>query len=96
MFDKLKELKNLQEQAKKMQADLATERVTTSESGVIITMDGNMQIIDIEIADHLLTLENKNKLQVAIRQAHKSAIDRVQKKMAERMKQGGGLNLPGF
>jgi len=90
MFDKLKELRQMQEQAKQMQNTLSSERVTVSEMGVVLTMDGNMQITDVKVNEKLLNPENKEKLQTAFKVAHREAMKRVQKVMASKMK-GTGL-----
>ncbi|MFA7702181.1 MAG: YbaB/EbfC family nucleoid-associated protein [Patescibacteria group bacterium] len=56
MFNKLKQLKDLRDQAKKMQNALSGETVTTEKNGIVITMDGNMQINGVKI-----TAETDNK-----------------------------------
>jgi len=80
----------MQEQAKQMQNTLSSERVTVSEMGVVLTMDGNMQITDVKVNEKLLNPENKEKLQTAFKVAHREAMKRVQKVMASKMK-GTGL-----
>ena len=60
MFDKLKELRQMQEQAKQMQNTLSSERVTVSEMGVVLTMDGNMQITDVKVNEKLLNPETED------------------------------------
>ena len=87
MFDKLKDLKNLQAQAKEMQGALGNERVTVSEQGVVLTMDGNMNITDIQINEGLLNPEKKERLQTAIKVAHREATKKTQKIMAKKCEQ---------
>ena len=91
MFDKLKELKQMQDQAKQMQNTLSSERVTVSEMGIVITMDGNMQITDVVVNEKLLNQESKEKLQTAFKVAHREAMKRVQKLMAGKMRNMGGF-----
>ncbi|MBU4422039.1 YbaB/EbfC family nucleoid-associated protein [Candidatus Parcubacteria bacterium] len=99
MFDKLKGLKNMQEQAKKMQSELSSQRTTTSEGGVVLTLDGNMELFDIRINESLLTPEKKNNLETLIKIAHRKATKQAQKQMAKKMRESGGLGnlgIPGI
>lgn len=99
MFNKLKQYKDLRDQAKTMQSALADETVTVKSAGgaVVLTMDGNLSLTGIAIDDELLAPEKKNKLQEAIKDAHKDALKKMQRVMAMKMKEMGGLpNLPGM
>ncbi|MFH0854230.1 MAG: YbaB/EbfC family nucleoid-associated protein [bacterium] len=91
MFEKLKQFKDLRDQAKQMQNALSKE--TADGSGawgkVKLTMDGNMEITKIEIADEIMA--NKEKLINSIIEAHKDAMKRIQKIMAKKMQEMGGL-----
>ncbi len=88
MFNKLKQLKDLRDQAKKMQSALATETVTTEKNGIVITMDGNMQINGVKINAET---DNKEALAVAIKDAVNDAIKQTQKLMAKKMQEMGGF-----
>jgi DNA-binding YbaB/EbfC family protein len=97
MFSKLKQFKDLKDQAKQMQNTLAQE---TSEGSaewgkVKIQMNGNQEILAVEIDPELLTSENKEKLQNAIKDATNEAVKKIHKIMAEKMQQSG-FNLPGM
>jgi len=88
MFNKLKQLKGLRDQAKKMQSALASETVTTEKKGIVITMDGNMQINGVKVdAD----INNKDALASAIKDAVNDAIKQTQKLMAKKMQEMGGF-----
>lgn len=97
MFNKLKQFKDMRDQAKDLQNKLADESVTTSSSGVSLTMDGNLVLKDLNIPDDLLSPDKKNKLTNAIKDAHSDAMKKIQRIMAMKMKEMGGLpNIPGL
>ena len=96
MLSKLKQFKDLRSQAKKMQSALADESTTVDEGGVTLTMDGNLGITGLAIDNDLLNPANKEKLQNKIKEAHKSALKKMQRVMATKMQDMGGLDLPGL
>ena len=96
MLSKLKQFKDLRSQAKKMQSALADESTTVDEGGVTLTMDGNLGITGLAIDNDLLNPTNKEKLQNKIKEAHKSALKKMQRVMATKMQDMGGLDLPGL
>lgn len=87
MFSKLKQLKDLRDQAKKMQSVLGQESVSEEKNGVKITLNGNMEITQVEINDSL----SKEALQKAIKDCANSAIKTTQKLMAKKMQEMGGF-----
>ena len=95
MFNKLKQFKDLRDQAKKMQEMLGGESVTVDTMGrqVVLTMDGNMQITGLAIDPAALSPDKKNKLEDAIKEAHKEALTKIQRNVAMKMQQSGDLNL---
>ena len=90
MFNKLKQLKDLRDQAKDLQSALAEEKIDVEKNGVKIVMDGNMQIVDVIIEKDL----SKEDMAKAIKEATNDAIKKTQKNMAMKVQQMGGL--PGF
>ena len=96
MLSKLKQFKDLRSQAKKMQSALADESTTVDEGGVTLTMDGNLGITGLAIDNDLLNPANKEKLQNKIKEAHKSALKKMQRVMATKIQDMGGLDLPGL
>lgn len=99
MFNKLKQFKDMRTQAKDLQGKLAQESATgTAAFGkVSITMDGNLTITNLVIDDELLTPDKKEKLQSALKDAHADVMKKVQRIMAMKMKEMGGLpNIPGL
>lgn len=91
VFSKLKQFKDLREQGKKLQGALADESVTVTSSGIALTMDGNFQLTGVAIDDELLNPAKKEKLQNAIKDAHGDAIKKMQRVMAAKMQEMGGM-----
>ncbi|MBI5728311.1 MAG: YbaB/EbfC family nucleoid-associated protein [Candidatus Magasanikbacteria bacterium] len=99
MFSKLKQFKDLRDQAKQLQTTLAKESVTVSAAGgkVVLTMDGNLTLTGVAIDDEFLSPDKKDRLQQAIKEAHADAIKKMQRIMATKMKDMGGLpKIPGL
>ncbi len=92
MFNKLKQIKDLRNQAKAMQDMLSKESVTADKNGVSVTMNGNMEITAVKLPDGV----DNAKLESAIKDATNDAIKKTQKIMAQKMQEMGGLgNLLG-
>lgn len=97
MFNKLKQFKDMRDQAKEWQGKMAQESVTTTAAfgKVSITMDGNLTLKGLIIDDELMVVEKKGKLIDAIKEAHADAMKKMQRLMAMKMKEMGGLpNIP--
>ena len=97
MFNKLKNFKELRDQAKQMQSMLSTE--TAEGSGawgkVKVTINGNQEILTVLIDPEILT--NQEKTQDAVKEAVNDAIKKIQRTIAMKMQQSGmGLNFPGM
>lgn len=92
MFNKLKQFKDIRSKAKTIQSQLAQEKVEGSAAWgkVKVEMDGNMSVTDITISDELLS--EKEKLEAGMKDAFNDAVKRAQRKMAEQMKEMGGLD----
>jgi DNA-binding protein YbaB len=87
MFSKLKQIKDLRDQAKKMQNVLGAETITVEKNGVVIKMNGNMEIIDLTVNPDLAKESLENTLKSAINDATKQ----TQKLMARKMQEMGGF-----
>jgi DNA-binding protein YbaB len=99
MFSKLKQFRDLRNQAKDLQSKLSSESVTVNAAGdkVILTMDGNLTLTGLAIDDELMTPDKKDKLISALKDAHSDAMKKMQRIMAMKMKEMGGLpNIPGL
>jgi DNA-binding protein YbaB len=91
MFNKIKAIKDLRQQAKQMQNQLAGITIEGTFHGkVTVKMDGNQQILSVEIADELIG--NKEKLEQAIKEAFQDVMKKMQKELASKMKDMGGLD----
>lgn len=99
MFNKLKQFKDLRDQAKHLQDELEKEFVTTNAAGnqVVLTINGNLTITGLAIDDALMTPANKERLVNGIKDAHADALKKMQRTLALKMREMGGLpNIPGF
>ena len=90
MFNKIKAIKDLRDQAKQMQNKLSEVIIEGSSAGVTIKMDGNQQILNISISDELVG--HKEKLESAIKSAFEDVTKKLHKQMAVKMKEMGGLD----
>lgn len=100
VFSKLKQFKDLRDQGKKLQEALGGESVTVRAAGdkVVLTLDGNLQITGLAIDDEMMEKSQKEKLQNAIKEAHVDAMKKMQKIVAAKMQEMGGLEnlMPGL
>lgn len=92
MFNKLKQFKDLRDQAKTMQNALATEKVTAEKQGVTIEMNGNMEVLSIVISQDL----PKEQLAGICRDVFNDAVKKTQRVMAKKMQEMGGLSNLGL
>ncbi len=96
MFNKIKAVQELRSQANQIKKALEEEIVEGSGGWgkVKIKMDGNQDVKSVEIADDILG--DKAKLEAGVKEAANDVIKKVQKVMAQKMSQMGGLNIPGL
>jgi DNA-binding protein YbaB len=82
-FKQAGEIKKLRDQAKKIQDELSQVEVESEKGRVKVVMDGNMKVKSVEI--------NGEEMKDA-REAFNDAVDRAQKKSAQKMQSmGAGL-----
>lgn len=89
----------MRDQAKELQAKLAAESVSVNTAGgkVVMTVNGTLEMTGLAIDPELLTVDKKSKLEEAIKEAHREAMKQMQRIMAMKMKEMGGLpNIPGL
>lgn len=99
MFGKFKELMELQKKAGDFKKQLGGVIVEAERlNGQIkIRMNGEFEIIDLEISAGLLKEENKNILVSNLKDCFNKAQERARAEIAGKMKASlGGLNLPGL
>ncbi|HDQ22616.1 MAG TPA: YbaB/EbfC family nucleoid-associated protein [Candidatus Uhrbacteria bacterium] len=97
MFNKLKQFKDLRGQAKQMQSMLAQESAEGEASWgkIKVKINGNQEILSVTIDPELINQENREKLESAIKDATNDAIKKIQRIMAEKMRQSG-IDLSGI
>lgn len=95
MFNKLKQFKELRDQAKQVQNELSQVIVASEAwSGKIqISMDGTQHITGISIAPDILNPDNQHKIESELQHCFNDCVKKVQKAMVERMR-NGNLKLP--
>lgn len=98
MFEKLKQYKDMRDQAKTIQNRLKDVVVHADADGgkIQVVMDGNQSLLGLEIDPDHLRAEKREQLQKHIVEAVNSAIKKSQIEMAKNLKGMEGLNLPGF
>ncbi|MFA5062899.1 MAG: YbaB/EbfC family nucleoid-associated protein [Candidatus Omnitrophota bacterium] len=97
MFDKMKQLMDMQRKMQdvKRQLESATFDISSSDGLIKITMNGAQEVKDVTIqAD--LKVTDKAILEKAARDAYNKAIKRSHDLAAEKMRGVTGLNLPGL
>lgn len=98
MFSKLKQFKDLRNQAKTIQNALAEEVVHQDGAGgkLQVIMDGNMHINGITIDPEFLAPEKKDRLEREMKDLFNNAAKKAQMAMAKKAREMGNLNLPGL
>lgn len=99
MFDKAKQLYDLQKKARAIQKELKDTEVEAKAANGLVTVvfNGEQHLQSIDIDESLLSPENKRELEKALQQSIAEAISRVQAVAAEKMKSiAGDLNIPGM
>ncbi len=81
MFGKLKDLAEMKKQAGVMQAALADEKVAVENGGVRIVMNGNMEVLELEVNPEL----DKESQEKYLKDSFNQAIKKVQNLMAQKM-----------
>jgi nucleoid-associated protein EbfC len=92
MFNKLKQYNDLRKQANTIKSAMAEETVEASNKAVKIVMDGNQEIKSLDISEDFLSKDKKAELEKEIISGIADAIKKVQRKMAMKMQEMGGLD----
>ena len=87
MFSKLKQFKDLRSQAKTMQSALAAETITEEKNGVKVVLNGNMEVVNLEINSSL----DKAAQEKTLKDCFNEAVKRAQKMMAKKLQEMGGF-----
>lgn len=93
MFNKIKAIKDLRNKAKHMQSALGEVHVEGSAAWgkVKVTMNGNQETETISIDQELLG--DKSKLESAVKEAMNDTMKKLQKELAHKMKDMGGMDM---
>ena len=93
MFNKLKQFKDLRTKAKTIQSTLAQEHAEGSAGWgkVKVDIDGNQQVKSVTIDPS--AMGDKTKLEELVRDAMNDGMQKIQKTMATKLKDVGGLDL---
>ncbi len=87
MFNKLKQFKDLRDQAKTMQNALAGESISEEKDGIKISINGNLEITSISLNHEKSPKDQEEALKSCLNQAIKN----VQKLMAKKLQEMGGI-----
>jgi len=87
MFSKLKQFKDLRSQAKTMQNALADESITVEKNGCKVVLNGNLEIMNLNLNENL----NKNSQEEILKDCLNDAIKKAQRLMAKKLQDMGGL-----
>lgn len=95
ILDKAKELENKMRESQEKIKNIRVEGISGSDS-IKITLDGEGEMIKIEISDDILK-EEKGIVEDLIIAAHNNAKQKLKSKTSEEIsKAAGGFNIPGF
>lgn len=87
MFNKLKQFKDLRSQAKTMQDSLAQETITEERNGVKVSLNGNLEIMELTLNESLSAKEQADTLKRCLNEA----IKKTQRLMAKKLQAMGGI-----
>lgn len=94
MFSKLKHIKQLKQQGKEMQTELATivNEGSAAWGKVKVVVNGNRDLVGVTIDPSMLT--DAHKLEEAVKDAFKDATGlKYQMKLSKKMQEMGGLDM---
>ena len=95
ILDKAKELENKMRESQEKIKNIRVQGISGSDS-IKITLDGEGEMIKIEISDEILK-EEKGIVEDLIIAAHNNAKQKLKSKTSEEIsKAAGGFNIPGF
>ncbi len=97
MFDKMKQLMEMQKKMQEMkrQLDSTTFEVASSDGLVTVTMSGSQEVTAFSINRELAGV-SKADLEKMTKEVYNKAVRRSQEIAASKMKEIAGLNLPGL
>ena len=90
MFNKLKQIKDIRKQAKELQSKLEDVMIVGKggHGKVMISIDGNQKVQAVQIEEGLSTEQTQD----GVKDAMNDAVKKLQKELATKMKDMGGLD----
>jgi DNA-binding protein YbaB len=82
MFDKVRDIYRLQKQAKQIKKELANIHIEAEEQGVVVTVNGEMQVVKVVLPDGM----ERSAMETALVIATNKGIKKAQEIAAEKMK----------
>ena len=82
----MKDVYKLQKQAKEMKKMMKEIEIEAEEDGVLVVVNAAQDVVDIQIEDHLLAPEHKNRIKKNTMEALKRAKKKAEEIAAEKMK----------
>lgn len=95
LFSKLKQIQDLKKKAGELKNLLKDETAEINSDGIKIIMDGNQEVLEIDLNETLLNPEEKEKLEKILKNNFNEAIKKVQRLMAEKIRTSG-IEMPNF
>ncbi len=97
MFDKMKQLMEMQKKMQEMKRQLEETdfEVTSSDGSVKVMMNGAQEVKSVTIQGEI-NAAGKNSLEQAVKDAYNKALKQSHKIAAEKMKGMVGMDLPGM
>ena len=86
MFGKARDIYKLQKQAKQVKKELANIHIEADTDGVVVTVNGEMEVVAVKIPPEMLNAEKAEALQNALVSASNKAVKKAQQIAAEKMK----------
>lgn len=92
IFDSLKQITQLKQQAAQFQKMLSSKivEISSPKNEIKLKINGKMEIIDIEISENILKPENKNYIEKLIKKTFQDAQKEVEKIISNEIKSAMG------
>lgn len=95
MFDKAKDMYQLQKKAKTIKKELRNTHIEAEEDGIVVTVNGEQEVMSVHIPEEMT--QNPKKLGETLVKCFNKAIKKSQQVAAELMKEiMGPMNFPGL
>ena len=95
MFDKVKDVYNLQKQARQLKKELKNTHIEAEVEGVTVVIDGEQEVVSVTFSDE--AAQNPKRLSENLVKAFNKAVKKSQQIAAEKMKPlMGSMNMPGL